>query len=73
MFYVIECKNDFPPATEYKIIVADKNEDLRSYYRGVTYNEIVQDKSDDTLCFKCCAADPVEAMIKFWEKYMYGG
>lgn len=75
--YVISCKNDFPPVTEYNIQV----------YKGYNYLPLsIKMKLDcyspsmeriitskNLLIFACYAEDPVEAMIKFWSMYMYGG
>ncbi len=74
MIYLIACKNNFPPVDEFTIHAYKAWSDL-PYRAGDAWHrdqeEIV--KIDNVMLgFVCAAEDPVEAMIKFWAKYMYG-
>ena len=73
MIYLITCKNDFPPVNEYKITSHNSWSDLPKADKYWMYHdkEIVKMRND-MIGFVCIAEDPVEAMIEFWSKYMYG-
>lgn len=74
MIYLITCKNDFPPVEKFTIHAYEVWSDL-PYRTGDAWDhdqEKIVKLRDDMLGFACVAQDPVEAMIKFWTKYMYG-
>lgn len=74
MIYLITCKNDFPPVNEFTIHSYKAWSDLPYRYSDTWCRdkEKIVKLRNDMLGFACIAQDPVEAMLKFWAKYMYG-
>ena len=78
-YYLIICKNDFPPVNKYTIMVYDRVESLPLRYKRkclspsgwTTYEEQIIKVPPDEICYLVGAKDPVEALIKFWSAYMY--
>lgn len=74
-FYLIICKNDFPPVNEYTILCFDSRRDIPYKYSKL-WKDIFNDldriyKKDEELIYFCYKKDPAEAMIDFWSAYMY--
>ena len=76
-YYLITCKNDFPPVDKYTINVYTDTDGMNLKYRKACIicgylNERTIIKIDpDELCYLIKAEDPVDAMIHFWGDYMY--
>ena len=74
-FYLIICKNDYPPANQYTILCYDKRSDIPYKYNKLwesTFTDLNRFyRKDEELIYFCCKEDPVEAMISFWSAYMY--
>ena len=76
-YYLITCKNDFPPANSYTITKYATYHDIPLRYRQIiTGNCNLPDldrihKKNEELIFVCFGNDPVDAMIKFWGRYMF--
>lgn len=75
-YYLIICKNDFPPVNQYTILCYNNYDDIPYKYRKLWHNSLYctldkMYKKDEELIYFCHKKDPVEAMIDFWSAYMY--
>ena len=70
-YYVISCKDNFPPVDKYTITVYDRLENLPFSIREHHHPNVIYHEDKDTLLFWTKDTDPVGAMIQFWQKYMY--
>ena len=74
MIYIITCKNDFPPVNEYNIQVYSDWSSTPGKYLSDRYSmNVLTTVSKDRLVFITKAEDLAEAVITFWQHYMYGG
>ena len=77
-YYLITCKNDFPPVDKYTITVYKDTDDMTLRYRkacitslGYLNERTIIKIEPDELCYLIRAEDLVDAMIHFWGDYMY--
>ena len=72
-YYVIKCKNGYPPANKYTITnYGYRKHDLPYTFRDcIRYSENGWVTILNNRYFVCIADDPAEAMTKFWMEYMY--
>jgi hypothetical protein len=79
-YYLIVCKNDFPPVDKFTICSYETFLDIPIKYRTIfecyssakTFRDGILETKKEELVYLICTKDPVDAMIKFWSEYIYG-